>query len=300
MAASVEADAGTALTMTRIFDAPPERVFDAWQDAGAIGQWLFATPGGVMERVELDARVGGRFRLIERRGDVRAEMAGQFHVVDRPRRLVFSFAIDRAPTPTPTRVTVLIEPFADGARLTLSHAMDPQWAPDHVRTSWTRELDGLATIVSGPRELVITRLLDAPLALAWRAWADPAMAARWAGPRGYTATHVSGDLRPGGAWRTGLRNDETGATMWHSGVYLEVVAPERLVFTFGWDRADGSRSPETVVTLSFANEGGRTRMVFRQGVFESPTAATAHEGGWTSAFERLAEDLAAAVADSLA
>ncbi len=57
------------LTVERHIDAPPERVFDAWLDAGAVGQWLFATPGGVMEKVEIDPRVGGKFLIVERRGD---------------------------------------------------------------------------------------------------------------------------------------------------------------------------------------------------------------------------------------
>jgi uncharacterized protein YndB with AHSA1/START domain len=67
------------------------------------------------------------------------------------------------------------------------------------------------------------------------------------------------------------------------------VPPERLVFTFAWEGdEDGEPGHETLVTLSFAEEGGRTRMTFRQAVFTSVESRDAHEGGWSEAFERLA------------
>ena len=76
------------------------------------------------------------------------------------------------------------------------------------------------------RTLVITRE-HAPPSLVFKAWTDPARAARRAA--GFAATHVKGDLRPGGTWRTCLRRDEDGKELWQGGVYREVVEPERLV-----------------------------------------------------------------------
>jgi uncharacterized protein YndB with AHSA1/START domain len=145
------------------------------------------------------------------------------------------------------------------------------------------------------RVLEITRVFDAPPSLVFKAWTNPAHAARWAGPRGFTATHVKGDIRPGGAWRTCLRRDETGEELWQGGTYREVVEPERLVFTFAWDREDGSRGHETLVSLIFAEQqGGKTRMTFRQAAFESVAQRDGHQGGWNSAFDRLAEHVAKA------
>jgi uncharacterized protein YndB with AHSA1/START domain len=143
------------------------------------------------------------------------------------------------------------------------------------------------------RVLVITRVLDAPPSLAFALWADPAHAKHWAGPRGFTATHVEGDLRPGGAWRACLRRDENGEELWQGGVYREVVEPERLVFTFAWDGEDGRRGHETLITVTFAEHGaGKTKMTFRQAVFESVGQRDGHQGGWSSAFDRLAEHAA--------
>ncbi|HYI47067.1 MAG TPA: SRPBCC domain-containing protein [Allosphingosinicella sp.] len=132
------------LTVERHIDAPPERVFDAWLDADAVGRWLFATPDGVMEKVEIDPRVGGKFLIVERRGDQLAEHFGEYLEIDRPRRLVFSFAAMREAGYT--KVVVTIVPDGDGSLVTLVHEMDAEWADYESRTrqGWTMILDRLA------------------------------------------------------------------------------------------------------------------------------------------------------------
>ena len=142
------------------------------------------------------------------------------------------------------------------------------------------------------RTLVITREFNAPPGLVFKAWTDPAHAARWGGPDGFTATQVVGELRPGGRWRACLRRDEDGLELWQGGTYREVVPPERLVFTFAWDREDGSPGDEMLITVLFAEAGGRTRMTFRQEGFPTVAMRDGHAGGWSSAFDRLAEHLA--------
>lgn len=137
------------LTVERHIAAPPETVFDAWLDPEAIGQWLFATPAGVMETVEIDPRVGGKFLIAERRDGELAEHFGEYLELDRPRRLVFTFAAAR--DEGFTRVTVSIEPAEGGSHLILTHEMDPQWADyaDRTRQGWTMILEGLnRTILS--------------------------------------------------------------------------------------------------------------------------------------------------------
>jgi uncharacterized protein YndB with AHSA1/START domain len=138
------------------------------------------------------------------------------------------------------------------------------------------------------RVLVITRVLDAPQALVYAAWTEPEHLLRWWGPHGFTVDAAEVDRRVGGAWRVRMRSPE-GRVHASSGVYRELVPPERLVFTFAWEGdEDGEPGHETLVTLSFAEEGGRTRMTFRQAVFTSVESRDAHEGGWSEAFERLA------------
>lgn len=139
------------LKVERRIAAPPERVFDAWLDPEGVGRWLFATPGGVMERVQIDARVGGRFLIAERRDGELAEHFGEYLEIDRPRRLVFSFAAVR--DSGYTRVTVTIVSDGDGSRLTLVHEMDPQWADykDRTREGWTKILEGLDRFLTSSR-----------------------------------------------------------------------------------------------------------------------------------------------------
>ena len=128
--------------LERRLAAPPETVFDAWLDPVSARRWLFATPEGVMERCEIEPRVGGRFRIEERRGEDLAEHFSEYVVLDRPRRLAFdfwtSFSDER------TRVTVAIEPAGDGSLLTLTH--EGVWADyeERTRQGWTIILDGLA------------------------------------------------------------------------------------------------------------------------------------------------------------
>jgi uncharacterized protein YndB with AHSA1/START domain len=128
----------------RHIGAPPEEVFDAWLDADAVGRWLFATPDGVMEKVEIDPRVGGKFLIVERRDGEPAEHFGEYLEIDRPRRLVFTFAAMR--DAGYTRVEIAIVPEGDGSRITLIHEMDAEWADYEARTrqGWTKILDGLA------------------------------------------------------------------------------------------------------------------------------------------------------------
>jgi uncharacterized protein YndB with AHSA1/START domain len=131
----------------RRLDAPPERVFDAWLDPAQAGRWLFRTPDGTLERCEIDARVGGGFRIDERRGSEVAEHFGEYVQLDRPRRLAFdfwtSFSEER------TRVTVAIARDGDGSLLTLTH--EGVWADyeDRTRQGWTMILDGLARTLAG-------------------------------------------------------------------------------------------------------------------------------------------------------
>lgn len=134
-----------SLEVTRRIAAPPERVFDAWLDPAGVGEWLFATPDGVMERVEIDPRVGGGFRIDERRGEELASHRGTYIEIDRPRRLVFDFHFDETQS---TRVTVAIAPEGDGSRLTLTH--EGVWADyeDRTRDGWTKILEGLEQTVA--------------------------------------------------------------------------------------------------------------------------------------------------------
>lgn len=141
---------------------------------------------------------------------------------------------------------------------------------------------------SAERELVITRVFDAPRALVFEAWAEPQHLMRWRGPKGFSISVLNMELRPGGAYRIHMRSPQ-GTDHWLRGVYREIVAPERLSFTWAWEDEQGRPRHETLVTVTFEELAGKTRLTLHQAVFESVTARDLHQAGWSSSLERLVE-----------
>ncbi|TNE62250.1 MAG: SRPBCC domain-containing protein [Alphaproteobacteria bacterium] len=133
-----------SLTVRHSFRFPAERVFDAWLDPACAGKWLFATPAGSMVLAEIDPRVGGSFRFVDRRDGADVEHVGTYLEIDRPHRLVFDFGV---PAIGPDRATVTVEIVStpDGCDLTLSQTMDPAYAAYRDRTAagWAMILEGL-------------------------------------------------------------------------------------------------------------------------------------------------------------
>ena len=78
-----------------------------------------------------------------------------------------------------------------------------------------------------------------------------------------------------------------------SGIYREVVEDELLVFTHAWENEAGQRGHETLVTVQFADHGGKIRLTFHQAIFESIESRDAHEGGWSECLDILSDYLAA-------
>lgn len=149
------------------------------------------------------------------------------------------------------------------------------------------------------RELTMRRTFEAPRALVFRAWTEPQHLAQWSCPRGFTMIENRGELRVGGAFFAWMRSPQ-GEDHRMRGVYREIVAPERLVFTHAWLDARGAPGPETLVTVTLAERNGRTEMTFHQGIFDSVASRDGHEQGWTSCFELLAELLAKLPRDAAA
>jgi uncharacterized protein YndB with AHSA1/START domain len=144
----------------------------------------------------------------------------------------------------------------------------------------------LAAASAQKLELTIMRVFDAPRMLVWRAWTDREQLMKWWGPEHHPATHLAMDVRPGGVWRNCLRSVETGNDLWHHGMFREVVPLERLVFTFTWEE-EGERGMENLVTITFADEGRKTRITLHQTPFQSVTERDGHGEGWLSSFGRL-------------
>jgi uncharacterized protein YndB with AHSA1/START domain len=147
-----------------------------------------------------------------------------------------------------------------------------------------------ATNAMAQHELVITRTFDAPRALVFTAWSKAEHAVRWFGPKNFTVPHCKMDFRVGGAYRACICSPD-GAEYWMRGIYREIAKPERIVFTFAWEE-EGERGRENLVTVTFAEQGDKTRMTFRQAFFESVSERDSHNEGWSECFDRLEQFLA--------
>ncbi len=113
------------------------------------------------------------------------------------------------------------------------------------------------------RELVLTRLIDAPREKVFRCWTEPELMKKWFAPRPWTTSHVEVDLRPGGANLVVMRSPE-GQEFPNPGIYLEVVKNEKLVFTDAYTKAwEPSEKPFMTAVLTFEDEGGKTRYTAR-------------------------------------
>jgi uncharacterized protein YndB with AHSA1/START domain len=141
-----------ALRLVRILPAAPEEIFDAWTDAASLAVWM--VPGSVSRSVvELDARVGGRFRIVMQGPDCDYVHEGEYLVVDRPRRLVFTW-VSAATGGRATTVTVELAPRGAGeTELTLTHeGLPDEAARERHGSGWGDILLKLGASVPEARE----------------------------------------------------------------------------------------------------------------------------------------------------
>jgi uncharacterized protein YndB with AHSA1/START domain len=139
---------------------------------------------------------------------------------------------------------------------------------------------------STPRELIISRVFDAPRALVFEAWTKPEHMVNWFGPNGFTLPVCEMDFRVGGKYRFCMRASD-GNEHYPQGVYREIVRAERIVWTSSFEDVPGS---EIVTTVTFADhEGaGKTKLTVHQTFsFESDRTRGARQG-WTETLEHLA------------
>lgn len=137
--------------------------------------------------------------------------------------------------------------------------------------------------------LELRRTYPVPRERVFRAWTEPEQLKKWFGPKNVTCTEAELDLRVGGRYRFTLEEPEGKHIA--VGEYVEISAPERLVFTWKWEHSP-AESPETLVTVEFLPKGDGTEMVLTHERFPAADVRDLHNEGWTSSFECLADLLA--------
>ncbi len=140
------------------------------------------------------------------------------------------------------------------------------------------------------REITITRVFDAPRELVFKAWTDAKHVAQWWGPKGFTNPVCEIDARVGGMLRMHMRAPD-GSVYPMKGEIRELVVPERLVFTNIAVDAAGRHLLEGLTTVTFADEGGKTKMTLHTKAVAVIEDAAAYlqgmEAGWTQSIDKL-------------
>jgi uncharacterized protein YndB with AHSA1/START domain len=158
-----------------------------------------------------------------------------------------------------------------------------------------REAAGRHATGKAERGMVTTRTFTAPRELVFKAWTDPRHVGQWWGPHGFTNPVCELDVRPGGAIRIHMRGPD-GTLYPMTGVYQEIVEPERLVFTSAALDEEGNPLFEVLHTVTFAEHGGKTTLTVKARVVRATADAAPYlkgmEAGWTQSLERLGTHLA--------
>lgn len=150
------------------------------------------------------------------------------------------------------------------------------------------------TAPAADRELVLTRIIDAPREKLFRAWTEPELAKQWFAPRPYTTPVVEMDVRPGGANLIVMRGPD-GTEFPNRGVYLEVVKNERLVITDAYTEAwQPSEKPFMTAIITFEDLGGGKTRYTARALHWTVADREAHEKmgfheGWGQCADQLAE-----------
>lgn len=150
-------------------------------------------------------------------------------------------------------------------------------------------------------ELIITRIFDAPRELVWKAWTEPERVKKWWGPKDYTSPACKIDLREGGKYLYCMRSPE-GQDYWSTGVYREIVEPERIVIIDSFADEKGNVVPathyglsvdlplEVQVTVTFDVQEGKTKLTLRLASMPAVMFELA-KAGWNESFDKLAASL---------
>jgi uncharacterized protein YndB with AHSA1/START domain len=253
------------IVLSRVFDAPRDLVFRAWTEPQHVPHW-WGPKGFTTTTHHMDVRPGGEWRFVMHGPDGRDYPNRITYVeVAPPGRLVYRHGGGDDVEPVKFETTVTFEDVGGKTKLTLRMVFPSAAARDEVVKQYGAVEGGKQTLerlgeflptLAADREIVTTRVFDAPPERVFEAFSRPDVLARWWGPNGFTNTIHEFDLRPGGRWRLTMHSPD-GTDYANESVFDEVVRPERIVF----------RHLEPVhsfrMTMLLTDRGGRTELTWR-------------------------------------
>lgn len=258
------------LFLTRVFDAPRDLVFKAWTNPAHLVRWW--GPHGFTNPVcEIDLKPGGRIRIDMTGPDGTIyPMTGTVHEITWPERLVFtSVAEDLDGNPlleSLTTVTFVEQGNQTKLILKASATGLTPLGKDYLKgmeEGWGQSLDRLDDLINAvkgsEREIVMSRLFDAPRDLVFEAFSDHNNISRWWGPNGFTTTTHKTDFRAGGSWRFTMHGPD-GTDYPNYVAYTKIEKPELIAYDH-YREEGGPLHFKAVV--SFTDENGKTRVILR-------------------------------------
>jgi uncharacterized protein YndB with AHSA1/START domain len=262
------------IVSTRVFNVSRDLMFQAWTNPVHLARWW--GPNGFSNTFHtFDPRPDGKWSFVMHGPDgVNYKNESVFREVVKPERIVFDHV-----SPPRFQVVATFSEEAEGTRVIFRMIFENAEACDRVKAyavdcneqnfdrlatelARMREAGGGAGAVSGAdRELVITRIIDAPRQRVFKAWTQ--RFSEWWGPHGMTTPFYEMDLRTGGIFRTVMRAQD-GSEYRTKGVFLEVIENERIVFTDAFEPG-WQPSPDIFFTAitTFEDVGGKTKYTAR-------------------------------------
>jgi len=148
-------------------------------------------------------------------------------------------------------------------------------------------------------QLTVVRTINAPVELVFKAWTDPELLAKWWGPNGVTNPVCKLDLRPGGAidivMLAGKELGDLAGNEWPiTGIFQEIIPPSKLVYT-STAILDDKPMIESMNTVTFEDQAGKTKMILSIAVTKATAAATiplsGMETGWNQSLDKLTKQV---------
>jgi len=303
-----QAGSDREIVITRLIDAPLERVWRAWADPKEIVKW-WGPHGFSNETEKREFKSGGFWKhvMIGPDGGRYQNLARYEEVVEKE-KLVYTNGGEREGSGDGVhfRATVTFKAVGDKTEITMRSVFDTPAERDHVVKVYRAVEGGHQTLsrldahVRG--NFVMSRLVDAPRERVWKAWTDPAELAKWFGPKGFETFHAQLDLRPGGTYHYGIKGN--GVEMWGKWTFREIERPAKLHFVQAFSDKDGGLGvhplaptwpKQTLSTILFQDFGPKTLITVYWAPFEASEVElkTFRDGmagmnqGWSGTWERL-------------
>jgi uncharacterized protein YndB with AHSA1/START domain len=235
-----EATGTREITLTRVFDAPRERVFTAWTDPVALGQWWGPDGFGTSEVIS-EPHAGGTLKIVMKGPDFEQTMNAIYKEVVAPEHIVVDSVV-AGPDGQPFLESSHTVEFVDlsGKTEVTVHARATVFSAEALaalagmQAGWSQSLQCLDDFLSGAadRQLVFTRLYEAPPEEVFPMWTNAEHLEKWWGPDGFSITIEEIDVRPGGSWKFTMHGPD-GTDYPNTITYREVLPSERLVYDHG-------------------------------------------------------------------